>query len=432
MDVRFAIDSLRSAVQAIEGCQHQERVLGHVLSFARLLRSNAVLSNALRDIADDEMARDVARLDAIEADLVAGADEAFRYLSRAYRSPGPFKNYVDNSLKRVVRQLEQEMLPEFLARVSPIGGGIEHAPNVDSADLAAFAATAADIHDRLPAVPELQGVRAKLYELQSTGTGCKRLHDFRKRCISGSLTAIAQRAESLLDDWEMLLRGGPSDESWIVPDTNGLEHDVGTLASRLELFLDGKRSRRLVLNRAKAYFEHFFCEDARELIEAEEARVEQPTNSLQDRRKKPKARRELTLRRHLDRFIFQEGFFPVTEASAKRGNLDLLLNDARRAGARPLVAEVKQVVRIASNKIGRKDVESAIRAARSEVQQYAGFLRANEAWQHIEPVVIVFHTSTENVVELETEDVILIDIGPLSPSRVRATVASMVTSDTAD
>lgn len=424
-DVDLSLRALRRAVNAIEQCREgdQERRVAHVLSLARLLRSDRVLNSAVGDLSLPGLDGDAVRIETIANEVAASAEHYLLQLAIEYQRATPgaeaWRKIVDDGPQHVVRSSTQETLRSLLNRTRIPGSGAQQRPEMTSKDLVAFGTDVIPKLEhaigRTSSPMEMQATTAILAELKKLAEKTRRLRSFQLLAGSASIANIVRRFDALRTLWEQRLAQGPNNENWSIPDSDGLEHDASTIAAKIESFLEGRRSQRLVLYRAKVYFEHFFCEEARAAIVAEEARVEAAAAGGGT----AQAQRELVLRRHLDRFIFQEGFFPVTEASASRGNLDLLLADADRIGIRPLVAEVKQAARIAPDTIGSNDVRAAIDSARAEIPRYAGHLRARPGWEAVEPVVVVFHTSIEDVSALEDEATILIDIGTRSPSRVR-------------
>ncbi|MFT3697726.1 MAG: hypothetical protein QM831_31595 [Kofleriaceae bacterium] len=418
-DVRLSINALNEAVQAVSQTSkvYRSRLIGRVISVARLLRSDPILANAVRDLEHDQMSADAAKIERISNEILENVEETLYELGDLYlEHNSAWKRMVDELSETVARVSTSEPLAVVLKRVAT---GIDRRPaGFLHRDLEPFASNvipklvagieASDGKERREVLAYLE--RLKAYAEQS-----RQLDDFRRLCATGSVQGIVQRLQALLAEWETRIEKGPTGENWKLPDPNGLEEDLPMLASRVESFLAGRRSARLVLLRAKVYFEHFYWREARDVLEQEEARVQKAKSEG----KEAKARRELELRRHLDRFIFQEGFFPITEASAARGRLDLLISEAGAAGIRPLVVEVKQAVRIDPDDISARDVREAIEAARREIPQYVGHLRARLGWEHIEPLVVVFHTAGEDVSMFEDSGTILINIGSRTPSQLR-------------
>src|SRR5262249_7490413 len=111
---------------------------------------------------------------------------------------------------------------------------------------------------------KLDQVTVYLERLKGLTEQSRRLGRFRRLCATGSIGGIVARAQALLADWDTRIAAGPTGVNWIVPDPNGVEDDLTLVASRIESYLAGRRSRRLVLFRAKVYFEHFFCREARQ------------------------------------------------------------------------------------------------------------------------------------------------------------------------
>ena len=422
-DVHLSLLALRHAVEAVQRTSKndRDRLLGRVLTVARLLRSDRVLALAIQDLERDALAADSILVERAAESIVTQAERIFYELGDLYRDRGStWRKIVDEHASLVVRVANNETLAAVLDRVAaPVGRA---AAGLTTEDLEPFSS---NVRPKLLSAIERAGDPAKLNQVQNYLEQLKalaehapRLIRFRRLCTTSSLAGIVGRLNRLLEEWERRLSEGPSGFNWIIPDSNGLEEDVALIASRIELYLAGRRSHRMVLFRAKVYFEHFFCHEAREVVKSEEDRVEEARRAGRE----AQAQREIMLRRHLERFIFQEGFFPITEASASRGRLDLLIAEADAAAIRPLVVEIKQAVRIYNDTIDAKEVEAAIKEARTEISRYTGHLRARPGWEAIEPLVVVFHTSVQDVSPLEDDATILIDIGSRSPSQLRARV----------
>ncbi|HVV86146.1 MAG TPA: hypothetical protein VHE35_23980 [Kofleriaceae bacterium] len=413
-DVHLSLLSLRRAVEAVAEAGDYERLLGRVLAVARLVRGDRLLAAAAKDLERDPLARDAATVAAAADRILVAADQIEYELADLYHPATcpAWVTIVDAPPDLLVRWHPEALLRDVLRNR-------RQRPLLSEGDVLRFCA--GPMPKLIEAIeqaahPSLAVVTQYLQQLKRHAAQLEHLDRFRKLCATGSVAGIVARLDRLLDEWDRRLRQGPDGPDWALPPLDVLGSDVALLASRVETFLAGRRTRRFVLHRAKAYFEHFFRDEAREVLGQEEARVA----AERAHGKHPKAQRELSLRRHLDRFIFQEGFFPITEASAAAGNLDMLLADADAAGIRPMVIEVKQAARIEPDSVRASDVRDAIAAARREIAKYQGHLRARSGWEDVEPMVVVFHTSVEDVSELEQDEVMLIYIGSLSPSQLKA------------
>lgn len=417
IDVELSLDALSKHVRAIEASEDKPRQLGHVLALARLLRSDRVLSATLRDLEGDALAVDAARVSEISRTLEDGVETSLRRLAYEYQRVGPeadaWRAIVDER-EHTGKASTKEPFKALLHRLR-IGNHEAGPAGLRPNDVISFAELSiSPLEQRASASRVEAGVLYHLRQLKAFAEGYRKLHDFEVLCNAGAVTSIARRFDELLTVWEQRLLEGPKGENWTLPDDGGLHRDARTIASRLETALAGRRSRRLVLYRAKVYFEHFFYIEARAALKAEEKRV---ADAKADGRR-ASAQRESVLRHPFDRFIFQEGFFPITEAKASRGRLDMLLTDADNAGIRPLLIEIKQAARIEKDDVSREEVRNAIAEARAEIARYAGNLRAQARWAGIEPMVVVFHTSSDDVSSLADDSTVLIDIGKATPSQV--------------
>jgi hypothetical protein len=187
---------------------------------------------------------------------------------------------------------------------------------------------------------------------------------------------------------------------------DGLAQDALVVIDRICDELDFRAVRRFALYRLRVFFEHFEHHRLRaELAEAESER----------------RRREDILQRVMDRFLFQEGYFPLTSVAASRGNIDTaVVGPMEEAGIPPILVELKQVTAFqVPSQANRRAVTDAIDVGRGEVQRYRASLASRPQWGGIAPFVVVVHTCDEDISDLESDDVILIDLSATTPSRKR-------------
>lgn len=187
---------------------------------------------------------------------------------------------------------------------------------------------------------------------------------------------------------------------------DGLAQDALVVIDRICDELDFRTVRRFALYRLRVFFEQFEHDRLRrELAEAEEAQ----------------RRREAILQRDMERFLFQEGYFPLTNVAASRGNIDTaVVGPEEEDGIPPILVELKQVTAFrVPSQADRRAVTRAIETGRGEVQRYRSAIASRPQWSGIIPFVVVVHTCEEDISDLEADDVILIDLSDTTPSRKR-------------
>ena len=117
VDVQQSVDALRHAVGAIEralvsgdeptGVKKYQRLFGHVLAFARLLRDDVIIAAAVRDLVNAPSERDVVHFREIEAQLRKEAERILYELGDAYRDRNhPWRHFVDSQSKMFLRRSE--------------------------------------------------------------------------------------------------------------------------------------------------------------------------------------------------------------------------------------------------------------------------------------------------------------------------------------
>ena len=187
-----------------------------------------------------------------------------------------------------------------------------------------------------------------------------------------SIGRLADRLCAGADSWDAALEGGNARP---YSDYIGIEQDLSYFIDSVAAKLDEGRSRMLSLHRLRVLFEHFDC-----------VRIRQ---SLAE----SKAQRERLLQEEMDRFLFHEGFFPVTHSSVSRGNLDTLVLEAVDGyGLPPLLVELKQVTAFDDGGVSRAAVQRAIEGGRGEVACYRNHVSTRPQWVDVLPVIVVVHT----------------------------------------
>jgi hypothetical protein len=185
-----------------------------------------------------------------------------------------------------------------------------------------------------------------------------------------------------------------------------LDQDTLALIERICDELDFRTVRRLALYRLRVFFEEFEHERLRAALARPEAQ----------------RKREAIVHKEMNRFLFQEGYFPVTNVAASRGNIDTaIVERVEKAGVPPILVELKQVTDVhrGASRATWGAVRAEIESARGEVERYRGFFASRQQWAGVLPFIVVVHTCVENTADLESDDVILIDLSATTPSGKR-------------
>jgi hypothetical protein len=126
------------------------------------------------------------------------------------------------------------------------------------------------------------------------------------------------------------------------------------------------------------------------------------------------SRPEQVLQRAVDRFLFSEGVFPVTNASIGRGRPDTLfeLSPTQHAGMQVVMLELKQVVTNVTAPAVRKAVDQAL----DQLQQYSSSLQAHPEWSAHEIVCLVVYAGKIRYRWSSNVAVKLVYIGDAPPS----------------
>ena len=127
---------------------------------------------------------------------------------------------------------------------------------------------------------------------------------------------------------------------------------------------------------------------------------------------------EAVLQPAVDRFLFAEGYFPITHCEAAAGSLDTFLaggaggkfREASRGHHVPLLLELKQTLDGTENALKAKVVE-----ARDQAELYADHVRAELGWRDAETVAVVAYDRPERYY-VPDDNIVLIYLGETKPS----------------
>lgn len=263
-----------------------------------------------------------------------------------------------------------------------------------------------------PAVPKLL---AEVTSLESTGKAARLLSEAEVVMKRFSIARLFERLQRFVDAWEGRVTGG-SPVGTLMPD--GLEQDLPALVDQIVVKLEEGIAAGYAIHRVRVLFEHFMRQSLRDELQREEERVPVAAKGGAKKASRARPQREQILQRHLDEFLFREGYFPVTHSAASGGYTDtLVLDRADSSGMPPLLVELKQAVDVLSpGRVVRAHVVAAINLGRGEVARYRGHLATRPRWHGLAPVVVVVHTCREDLSDLNAADVVVIDICDRPPS----------------
>lgn len=127
---------------------------------------------------------------------------------------------------------------------------------------------------------------------------------------------------------------------------------------------------------------------------------------------------EAVLQPAVDRFLFAEGFFPITHCEAATGSLDTFLSsgaggkfrEASRGHHVPLLLELKQTL-----DGSEADLQRKVREARDQAGLYADHVRAELGWRDAETVAVVAYDRAQRFY-VPDDSVVLLYLGKTKPS----------------
>ena len=120
----------------------------------------------------------------------------------------------------------------------------------------------------------------------------------------------------------------------------------------------------------------------------------------------------------VDKFVFAEGFYPITHATAGRGRIDTLIEAAEQAaGMRSILLELKQAVKVATPAAVRK----AVKDGSAQVEDYSKSLRSHPRWAVHEVFCIIAYAGPRRFsVNHGDAQVRLVYLGDAPPSAAAA------------
>lgn len=400
-------DLLTALGKAIRSCpaEHKTRLAGYILRLGRLLRDDPLASSALeqmilRDDADDsalatrvtmlenEAHGHVERLASILGAMSGTAKQALFANSHVSsgRQPREFRDLLRKIGEDNTTKLELADLEKFRTNVLP----------ALRESLTPFAADD-------PAVSELF---CEVERIQISGAAAKQVRDVEEILKRLSTRRVSCRLFQFVETFESALTHGHSS---MADDSDNLCHDLPFIIEMLISRIQEGVARRYAIYRLRVLFENFLREPLRSKLRREET--------------KTKPQRERILQRHMDEFLFRDGYFPLTHIEASAGYADTFidkLDNIETTRLPPLLIELKQVVSIATpSHFSQAHVAAAISSARSEIKRYSGHLESRPQWRNITPMIVVVHSCRADVSSLNAPDVVTIDISDRTPSRKR-------------
>lgn len=381
------------------------RLRAYLVSLGRLCRDHEIVRAAVLELRRRE-GRDDERFTQREQATIGPLMAAFERVADAVTSEGALRDPTWQAIQRALQQPARALPNETLGQMLHAARARQLAP-IGLDDLTLLERATEQLLDRLnscadrdpnvaPVVEDLMTIRGGRGLAQKV-IETRTLLDYRS--IGRAVDRLIQHA----DAWDAALEPdalvGPP--SW----QHGLAQDAIVLIDRICDELDFRTVRRFALYRLRVFFEEFEYERLRAMLEDPAA----------------ERRREALLQDEMERFLFQEGYFTLTNLEASRGNIDTAVVDRiEKAGVPPILVELKQVTDLhGSARATRAAVASAIETARGEVQRYRGSLASRPQWAGIMPFIVVVHTCIEDLAELERDDVILIDLSASTPSGKR-------------
>lgn len=401
-DYTRAASSLRLLGEAVQACpaEHRPRRSAYIIKLARLVQSNPLIRAAVLEIERQERSDEDA-LAARMKELSERALALFKRLQDAFARLSDGAICIINNFPSDIRTSAPYSIGDVKKAINE-GRAVEFLP----ADVLMFNANyAVRVRGGLKpfADPQLADVFDVFDEFESLGKDASPLQEVDELMKLASVGRLATRFRDYAARWDERLTGRHPSGQLL---SDGIEHDIPFFVETVVAKLEEGVVRLFALHRLRVLFEQFDCAVLRPKLQAAEASEKEREEILQDA---------------MDRFLFHDGYFPVTHSSASRGFFDtLVLENAEISGVPPLLVELKQVTAFANpRKASRKAVTDAISEARGEVERYHGHVATRPQWAGTMPVIVVVHTCAEDLSDLEAADVVLIDLSTATPSKKR-------------
>jgi len=408
-DYWHAASILRTLGDAIKTCRHHGRMSAYIIKLGRIVDENPIVRAAVLELEQgeqDDEAQLRRRIEDLEKKMTEWVNLLIEEILRCksepwmlpltqpamFSLPPPMPAAVYPDIKLNLEQALQQLMPTSrLSFSSILTFNIHIAQKLQEfKDRLSTNCVAAgqfcNIIDRLDALSLEIGELSELdWLMQQSGVG-----------------RVVERLRSFSQTWKgrlLGLVGMPG--GWL---TGGIEQDIPMVIDLIAVQIEMGTARRYAIERLRVFFEHFECAKLRQELKSAKAAKKPCEAILQDA---------------MDRFLFHDGYYPVTHSSASRGSLDtLILERDELLAAPPLLVELKQVTAFeATDVVSAALVRSAIGEARGEVNRYRAHIASRPQWSGTMPVIVVVHTCVEDVSDMEAADVVLIDLSEATPSR---------------
>jgi hypothetical protein len=397
-------DLLAALGKAITSCpvEHKARLFGYILRLGRLLRDDPLASSALeeltrRDDADDSAL--AARVTMLENEA-RGHVERLASLLGAMSGPAKQALFANSHVSSGRQPREFRDLLRKIDKEKTTKLGLADLDHFRTNVLPSLRESLATLAANDPAVPALF---QEVERLEVSGAAAKQVRDAEEILRRLSTRRVSYRLFQFLEIFESTLAQGSSST---VESPDNLPHDLPFIIEMLIAQIQEGVARRYAVYRLRVLFEHFL----REFLRLELGR-EETENEM-------KPQRERILQRHMDEFLFREGYFPLTHSEASAGYTDtVLLDSVESKRIPPLLIELKQAVSITKPaSVRATDVAAAVASARGEVRRYNGHFASRLQWRDITPMIVVVHSCRTDVSSLDAPDVVTIDISDRTPS----------------
>ena len=393
------LGTLRDAILACPP-GHDQRWKGHLVRLGKYLRDNPVAHAALDELrrdghVDEESLRECSAnvLEQGRSVAVSLGEVMLRLSQDArrefYEERDLSAGVAPRGFRDFMRSVERGAVELTIKKLSSIAGNVLKylGPHLER-----FVVDEPAVSEFLTVVESFQGVCGAAYRLQEADELMR----------TAAVHRTGDRLIHLANAWRRRFEDPAAPERL---DIGGLKDDAPAFVDMLIVQVKEGVSRLYAVYRLRVLFENFMRERLCSELRDEEAR-------------EGNARREQVLQKHMDEFLFREGYFPLTHTQASNGFMDTLLLDRATASRMPpLLIELKQAVNVTEPaKIKPGQVESVIKAARGEVACYLNQIVSRPAWQRTTPIIVVVHTCRGDLSQLDAGDAVLIVFSDKAPS----------------
>lgn len=422
LDIELATRNLRLELEALDDLKPDSdpaKLVARMYAITRLLWHDPVVAPVASEVtnafsgrhvdirrqvwASDSVSKELAALAADHLEALLGdvsfdqpSEAVFAVAELRHTSKVEGKQYFPKELLRKIAEPGFVGQDDLLVAVDETVGRI-----------GTFLANARTIikNERLPAKANdvLQRLRQSVQE--TTSLTAKLTRYVEALCLRDSVAHL-----QAFDSWMTSLAAGQlaGADCRQIPDIGLLREctwAIKQISSRVLHQLSAASGTFHALRRMKAYFEHF-------------ARAE-----LIEHIRKGRKRREERIQEMLDRFLFNEGVFPITHCAASGGLLDTFiatealprLETAADNEIPAMLIELKQKVTIdAEKQPSESAIKNAVKDALGQASTYADHLAANPRWSNPHIYAVVFYSGKQRY-HSTRNDVVLVYLGDKTP-----------------